>query len=193
MSHYKHGTLYGTLSSFPIFFYITAPIQMVLLYATLGTYWTSLPAFQYIFAIIKEINGTKNKIPIGLKWTLHTLRVPKHTGFVWWLYADRVDCSTVNIWTVRRMQCVKYSSILSFILLFQKSNNFFFYTTRLILICIGMTVCCNINMIFFNRYYRSIRKLDDICRPPLPLSHTIVMTCTVYVLHAYQISYWSHT
>lgn len=106
------------------FFYITAPIQMVLLYATWGTYWTSLPAFLYIFARIKEINDTKNKIPIGLKWTLHVLRVPKHTGFVWWLYVDRVDCSTVNIWTVRRMQCVKYSSILSFILLFQKTNNF---------------------------------------------------------------------
>ena len=29
---------------------------MVLLYATWGTYWTSLPAFQYIFAIIKEQN-----------------------------------------------------------------------------------------------------------------------------------------
>jgi hypothetical protein len=29
---------------------------MVLLYATWGTFWTSLPAFQYIFAIIKEQN-----------------------------------------------------------------------------------------------------------------------------------------
>lgn len=118
-------TLWYTIKLSDFFFYITAPIQMILLYATWGTYWTSLPAFQYIFAIIKEINGTKNKIPIGLKWTLHVLRVPKHTGFVWWPYADRVYCSTVNIWTVRRMQCVKYSSILSFILLFQKSNNFF--------------------------------------------------------------------
>jgi hypothetical protein len=86
LSAYSHQTkpvCFGTLNvcsvhfkpiGISIFFYITAPIQMVLLYATLGTYWTSLPAFQYIFAIIKEINGTKNKIPIGLKWTLHTLR-----------------------------------------------------------------------------------------------------------------------